>query len=245
MRGLRPGLGRLGLGLDLVQGGQARQHLGRDVEVLLQLDEALLALLERPLLVALLREARLRLLAAVAQRRVDVAAEQGRDVHLHGLAADVVRLDLAAVNRPVAVLREENRHLRADARAGRAVGLAVVVVLNLDLAALRDAVDVEEAEAQALHAVGAAVEVDDREPGLPAPRLAWTSHSARMASTSAATASGVSSPMSRNQTRPPASAPSGLGRLGLREAAEHRQDVVAVRRAPRRSRPRVPMRVTR
>ena len=74
---------------------------------------------------------------------------------------------LLAVDRTVAVLREHDRHFGADARAGRAVGLAVALVLHLDLAVGRDAVDVEEAEAQALHAVGAARVVDDREPRLP------------------------------------------------------------------------------
>ena len=58
--------------------------------VLLQLHQAVLPLLERALVVALLRESRLRLHAAIAQHRVDVAAEQRRDVHLHRLAADVV-----------------------------------------------------------------------------------------------------------------------------------------------------------
>ena len=63
-------------------GGMSRSRLQRD--------QAVLALLERALVVALLREARLRLRAAVAQHRVDVAAEQRRDVDLHRLAPDVV-----------------------------------------------------------------------------------------------------------------------------------------------------------
>ena len=140
-------------------GGMSRSRLQRD--------QAVLALLERAVVVALLREARLRLGAAVAQHRVDVAAEQRRDVDLHRLAPHVVRLDLLAVDRPVAVLREHDRDFGADARAGRAVGLAVALVLHLNLAVRRDAVDVEQAEAQALHAVGAARVVDDREPRLP------------------------------------------------------------------------------
>ena len=133
----------------------------------LQRDQAVLPLLQRAVVVALLGEARLRLGAAIAQHRVDVAAEQRRDVHLHRLAAHVVGLHLLAVDRAVAILREHDRDFGADARAGRAIGLAVALVLDLNLAVRRHAVDVEQAEAQALHAVGAARVVDHREPGLP------------------------------------------------------------------------------
>src|SRR5688572_17098164 len=54
----------------------------------------------------------------------------------------------------------------AHARARGAVGLAVAGLLDADLA-LGGAVHVEQAEAQALHAVRAAVVVDHREPRLP------------------------------------------------------------------------------
>jgi hypothetical protein len=43
-------------------------------------------------------------------------------------------IHLVAVDRAVAVLGEQDRHFGADARAGRAVGLAVALVLHLDLA---------------------------------------------------------------------------------------------------------------
>ena len=79
----------------------------------------------------------------------------------------IVGRDLIAVDRRVPVLREHDRDFGADARAGGAVGLAVALVLHLNLAVL-DAVDVEQTEAQTLHAVGAARVVDDREPRLPA-----------------------------------------------------------------------------
>ena len=161
---------RFGLGQDLFRRRQRREHFRRDVEVALERNQAGLALLERALVVAFLREARLRLHAAVAQHRIHVAAEQRRDVHLHRFPPDVVGLHLFAVDRSVAILREHDRHFGTDAGAGRTVGLAVALVLHLNLALGRDAVDVEEAEAQALHAVGAARVVDDREPRLPCGR---------------------------------------------------------------------------
>src|SRR6185295_17898975 len=55
----------------------------------------------------------------------------------------------------------------AHPRTGGTVGLAVVVVLDLDFLPGIHAIDAEQAEAQALHAVGAAVVVDDGEPRLP------------------------------------------------------------------------------
>ena len=73
---------------------------------------------------------------------------------------------------PCRVLRKHDRDFGADARAGRTVGLAVALVLHLNLAVLLDAVHVEEAEAQTLHAVRAARVVDDREPRLPGAQLA-------------------------------------------------------------------------
>src|SRR6185436_9815030 len=85
---------------------------------------------------------------------------------------EVLLADHVAVDRPLLVLREEDRDLGADARAGGAVGLAVALVLDRELVVLVDAVDLEQAEREALHAVGAAVVVDDGEPGLPRLELA-------------------------------------------------------------------------
>ena len=68
---------------------------------------------------------------------------------------------------PALVLGKQDRRFRADPRARRAVRLAVVLLLHRDLLGAIDAVDVEQAEGQALHAVGAAVVVDHREPRLP------------------------------------------------------------------------------
>ncbi len=76
-------------------------------------------------------------------------------------------IDFIAVDRSRLVFGEHDGDLGADAGAGGAVGLAVVVVLHLDLVVVTDAIDIEEAEAEALHAVGAAGVVDDGEPGLP------------------------------------------------------------------------------
>src|SRR5205085_9572156 len=96
-----------------------------NVERLLQLGQASLALFERALVIALLGEAAVRVLAALSQRRVDVAPEQRRDVHLHLLAFEVGRVDFVAVDRSGFIFRKENRDLRALARAGGAIGLAV------------------------------------------------------------------------------------------------------------------------
>ena len=140
---------------------------------------------------------------------------------------------------------KQDRHLGADPRARGAVGLAVVVVLDLDLAGLRDAVDVEEAEAQALHAVGAAVEVDDRKPRFPLARLVDL----------AIGPDGLDQrrhPVGRLVADVPEPDPASgfgadrLGRLALGETAEHRQRVAVVGAGrSRRLRRPDPTRVTR
>ena len=53
-----------------------------------------------------------------------------------------------------------------------AVCLAVVFILDGDLAVACDTVDVEQAEAQALHAIRTPVEINNRKPWLPAGRRA-------------------------------------------------------------------------
>src|SRR6185295_15603027 len=126
-----------------------------------------LAFLQSAFVVALLRETRLRLRAAVAQQRVDVAAQQGRDVDLHRLAPHVVLADPIAVDRAVAVLRKHDRDFGADPGAGRTVRLAVVLIADLNLTIRRNAVHVEQAKAEALHAIRAAAVIDHREPRLP------------------------------------------------------------------------------
>ena len=72
--------------------GSAASTSAGHVEIPLERNQAGLALLERALVVAFLREARLRLHAAIAKHRIHVAAEQRRDVHLHRFPPDVVGL---------------------------------------------------------------------------------------------------------------------------------------------------------
>src|SRR5437773_10809603 len=106
---LGTGNGPLRLRADLILARQRQENLGRDVELLLQLRQALAAFFERALVVALPQEPLFRIDAALPQRRIDVATEQRRDVHLHLLAVDVLDADLVAVDRPHFVFREEDR----------------------------------------------------------------------------------------------------------------------------------------
>src|SRR5207237_9076091 len=109
-------------------------------------------------------------LSVGAQRRVACVTEACLNVDLLLLAVDVFRAYRVAVDRPQLVFGEQDRDLGADARTRRTVGLAVRWILDADLFVRRHAVDVEQAEGQALHAVGAAPEVDDGKPRLPAAR---------------------------------------------------------------------------
>src|SRR5262249_46495705 len=81
---------------------------------------------------------------------------------------DIVARYFFAVDRAVAILRKHDRDFRADPRAGGAVGLAVALVLHLNLAVGGDAVHGEKAETQKLHAGGRTRVVGEREP-----RFAW------------------------------------------------------------------------
>src|SRR5436190_22148701 len=123
----------LGLGANLIERRQRGQHLGRDIELLLQLGEAPAALFEGALVVALSREALFRFLTSGAECRVDVSTEQRRDVYLHLLAMDVFFAHLVAVYRPHLVFGEQDRDFGAHARASGTVGLAVRWILHADL----------------------------------------------------------------------------------------------------------------
>ena len=72
------------------------------------------------------------------------------------VTANVVGVDLFAIDRSVAVLGEHDGDLRTDARTRGAIGLAVILIADLDAAGGRYTVDIEKAEAEALHAIGAA-----------------------------------------------------------------------------------------
>src|SRR6266436_3400683 len=65
------------------------------------------------------------------------------------------------------------RDFGADAGAGGAIGLAVALVLHLDLLIRGHAVHVEQTETQALHTVRAARVVNHGEPGLPRRGTDW------------------------------------------------------------------------
>src|SRR5207247_104609 len=91
-------------GANLIERRKRGQHFRRDIELLLQLVEALATLFEGALVVALAREALFRFLTSRAECRVDVTAEQRRDVHLHLLAMDVFFAHLVAVDRSHLVL---------------------------------------------------------------------------------------------------------------------------------------------
>jgi hypothetical protein len=152
---------------NLFRARQAGQHIRRDKPIADQLGQALLAFIQGFVGAAFFAEAGFGGGAAVFEGGVDVAAEEGGDVHFDFFAAGFVLVDLVAVDGSRLILGEHDGDFGADAGAGGAVGLAVVVVLHLDLVVVADAIDVEEAEAEALHAVGAARVVDDGEPGLP------------------------------------------------------------------------------
>src|SRR5439155_14664793 len=107
------------------------------------------------------------LFAALTQHRVNIPAQQRRDVNFHLLPIEVGLTDNIAVNRPGFVFWEHDSRFRADARTGRTIGFAIVVGLHLDFLLLIDAVNAKETKAQALHAIGAAIVIDHREPRLP------------------------------------------------------------------------------
>ena len=83
----------------------------------------------------------------------------------------VGRADIVSIDRSGLIFRKHDRDFGADAGAGGAVGLAVVVVLHLDFVFGADAIDIKETKAQALHAIGAAGVIDNRKPGFPLSRF--------------------------------------------------------------------------
>src|SRR6185295_11395009 len=101
---------------------------------------------------------------------IDIAAQQSRDIDLHGFTAQVIAIHNVAVDWSVLVLGEHDGDFGTNARAGGTLGLAVVLIANFDSTRGRNAIHIEQAEAQTLHAIGAAREIDDREPGLPGSR---------------------------------------------------------------------------
>ena len=99
-----------------------------------------------------------------------------------------------------------------------------------------DAIDVEQAEAQALHAVGAAVVVDDREPRLPGAGLVHGAAArGRNSSTSSTTAAGVEAGDVARLDADPAGAILEAGGAAV-ERAEHQQRVIVVVQGALRSR---------
>src|SRR5262249_20146603 len=62
------------------------------------------------------------------------------------------------------VIGEHDGVFRTDPRTGRTAALAVVLVLDVDALGLVDAVDAEQAEIEALHAIRTAAVIDDRVP---------------------------------------------------------------------------------
>src|SRR5205085_2423959 len=76
--------------------------------------------------------------------------------------ADYVAIDGAGL-----VFWKHDRRLGADTGTGGAVRFTVVLVLHLEPALFVYSIHTEEAEAQTLHAIRAAIVVDDGEPGLP------------------------------------------------------------------------------
>ena len=129
--------------------------------------EAFLALGEGFIGVAFFGEAGSGAFASIAEERVDIATEEGGDVDFHFFALEVGVVDDFAIDGARLIFREHDGGFGADAGAGGAVGFAVVLILDLQFFVLIDAVDAEEAEGEALHAVGAAVVIDDGEPGFP------------------------------------------------------------------------------
>src|SRR5260370_31810118 len=117
--------------------------------------------------VALLAEASLGAGAALAQGRINIAAQQRGDVYFHLLPAQVGILHRVAVDGAGLIFWEHNGRLGADPRARGTIGLAVVVVLRLDSMLLVHPVNSKQTKAQTLHAIRAAVVVNDRKPRLP------------------------------------------------------------------------------
>src|SRR5436309_3342633 len=107
-RGASAGLRLFRARLNLLRTGKGREHFGGHAQRLSRFDQAGLPLLERALIVALLGESRLGAGAAIPQHGIDVTAQQSGDIHLHGFTANVVRVDLLAVDRPMAILGEHD-----------------------------------------------------------------------------------------------------------------------------------------
>ena len=164
---LGTGFGLFGFFEDFFGAGEGGEDVGGDEAVADELGEAFFALVEGFIGAALFGEAGAGGEAAVFEGGVDIASEEGGDVDFDFFASGVGFVDFVAVDGAGLILGEHDGDFRADAGAGGAVGLAVVVVLDLDFVVLANAIDVEEAEGEALHAVGAAGVVDDREPGFP------------------------------------------------------------------------------
>ena len=167
---LGPLLGRLRLGLDLVETRQTREHFCGDlqaVDVGLEFIKAPLTLFQGAIVVTLLGESRLGLLTAVLEHRVNVSTEQRADVDLHRLSPHVILVDFVSVDRTGFVLRKQNRDFRTHARTCRAIGFAIGLILYGDLVGLIDPIHIEQTKTQTLHAVGASIVIDHRKPGLP------------------------------------------------------------------------------
>src|SRR5260370_12674133 len=165
--GLRPRFRCCGLGANRIDTGQSCEHFSGDVHILLKLAQAIQPLLKSTVFIALLRESRLGFRAAVAQCRINVATEQRRYIHLHGFTPKVVLIDLTAIDLAVAIFREQNRHLRPDSRAPRTVRFAVALILYLNLAVGATAIDIAQAEAQALHPYCAPLVIENGKPRFP------------------------------------------------------------------------------
>jgi len=164
---LGAGFGLLGFEEDFLGAGEGGEDVGGDEAVADEFGEAFFALVEGFVGAALFGEAGAGGEAALFEGGVDIATEEGGDVDFDFFASGVGFVDFVAVDGAGLILGEHDGDLWADAGAGGAVGLAVVVVLDLDFIVIADAVDVEETEGEALHAVGAAGVIDDGEPGLP------------------------------------------------------------------------------
>src|SRR5207249_11887739 len=117
--------------------------------------------------IALFREAGFRALASVAQHLIDIPTQQRGDVDLHFFPLQIGIADDVAIDWAGLVLREHDGGLGTDARAGGAVGFAIVIVLDLDAMLLIHSIDADQTETQALHAIRAAIVINDREPGFP------------------------------------------------------------------------------
>ena len=130
--------------------------------------QAFLALGQRLVGVALLGEAGLRPFAALAEHRIDIAAEQRGDIDLHLLSRfKSASLTTSPLIGPALYFGN------MIAASGQTREQAGQLVLQLSLfctwmlLSVIHAIDAEEAEAQALHAIGAAIVIDDRKPRLP------------------------------------------------------------------------------